>query len=141
MVSEDKYKNKVSEYVHKAKSLIKNPSLIEAKIEEAWQKSKDLDPHLRDLMENIETFVEIIRAYFNGTYRDLDQRTILFLVAGILYFINPFDIIPDFLPLIGFTDDAAVLIFILSKIKGEIEKYKSWKLKQEIELYESESEI
>ncbi len=141
MNGESKFKNSVSKYVEKAKSIVANPSLIEDKIETAWEKAKKLDPGLRELMENVETFIEIIKAYYKGSYRDVEQKTILFLLAGILYFINPFDIIPDFLPLIGFTDDAAVLIFILGKVKNEIDKFNSWKINQEIEIYESESEI
>ncbi|QNL21921.1 DUF1232 domain-containing protein [Hyphobacterium sp. CCMP332] len=141
MDSESKLKNSVSKYVEKAKSIVANRSLIENKIDAAWEKAKNLDPGLRDLMENVETFIQIIKAYVNGTYRDVEQKTIIFLIAGILYFINPFDIIPDFLPLIGFTDDAAVLIFILGKVKNEIDKFNSWKINQEIEIYESESEI
>ncbi|MEQ8360755.1 MAG: YkvA family protein [Cytophagales bacterium] len=141
MDGENKFKNSVSKYVEKAKSIVANRSLLENKIDTAWEKAKNLDPGLRDLMENVETFIQIIKAYINGTYKDVDQKTIIFLIAGILYFINPFDIIPDFLPLIGFADDAAVLIFILGKVKNEIDKFNSWKINQEIEIYESESEI
>lgn len=139
MQTEEKYKNKISKYVHKAKSMIGSPLLIQSKIDEAWEKGKNLDPHLRDLMENLEVFIDIIKDYFSGKYREVDQKTIVFLLAGILYFINPLDVIPDILPLIGFTDDAAVLVFILGRVKGEIEKYKLWKLNQKIEVYESES--
>ena len=137
MSRNDKYSEKVSEYAEKAKSIFGDSGKIEKKLEEAWSKAKSLDPRLKELMDNIETFVEIIKAYINGTYRDIDQKTIIFLIAGILYFINPLDIIPDFLPLIGFTDDAAVLVFILSKVKGEIDRYKQWKSGEIISVSES----
>lgn len=137
MSRKETYSRKVSEYAEKAKSVFRDSSKVEKKLEEAWNKAKSLDPRLKDLLENVETFIEIVRAYINGTYRDIDQKTIIFLIAGILYFINPFDVIPDILPIIGFTDDAAVLLFILSKVKGEIDKYLEWKKGESIQVYES----
>jgi uncharacterized membrane protein YkvA (DUF1232 family) len=46
-------------------------------------------------------------------YCALDRQTPLAVRAALwgalAYFIMPFDVIPDYLPLIGYTDDAAVL--------------------------------
>ena len=38
-----------------------------------------------------------------------DRKVKLTLVAALAYFVMPFDIIPDILPIMGFTDDAAVI--------------------------------
>jgi len=40
--------------------------------------------------------------------------------------VTPLDIIPDFLPLIGFADDLSVLIAIYNSIKHEVEEFRSW---------------
>ena len=42
------------------------------------------------------------------------------IIAALGYFILPFDLLPDLLPIIGFTDDLSVLLFALSIVKGEI---------------------
>jgi uncharacterized membrane protein YkvA (DUF1232 family) len=47
--------------------------------------------------------------------------------GGLLYFILPADLIPDFLPLIGYLDDLAVLTTIMNSLKGEINQYRDWK--------------
>jgi uncharacterized membrane protein YkvA (DUF1232 family) len=36
------------------------------------------------------------------------KKTIILVLAGVLYFFNPFDIIPDYILYIGFIDDIAV---------------------------------
>jgi uncharacterized membrane protein YkvA (DUF1232 family) len=50
---------------------------------------------------------------FAAYYCALDRQTPLAVRAALwgalAYFIMPFDVIPDYLPLIGYTDDAAVL--------------------------------
>jgi len=49
------------------------------------------------------------------------------LVAGILYFLSPFDAIPDLLGVLGFTDDAVVLAFVFNSIRDELDRYIIWK--------------
>ena len=52
------------------------------------------------------------------------------VVAALLYFLSPLDVIPDFLGAVGFTDDAAVVLFVLSAIKNEINIYRDWRSKK-----------
>ena len=68
---------------------------------------------------------------FSGTgamaiYTDVPAHTILLVVAALLYFLSPLDTIPDFFGAIGFTDDAAVVLFVLNAIKNEISHYRDW---------------
>src|SRR5262249_9479612 len=42
------------------------------------------------------------------------------LVGALAYFVLPFDAIPDMLPLVGFTDDAAVLLSALRMVAGHV---------------------
>jgi uncharacterized membrane protein YkvA (DUF1232 family) len=44
----------------------------------------------------------------------------MILLGAIAYFVLPFDGIADFLPLIGFTDDAAILMAAISQVAGSI---------------------
>ena len=45
------------------------------------------------------------------------------IVGALGYFILPIDIIADFLPLVGFTDDAAVILFVLKMLYGKIDDW------------------
>ena len=42
------------------------------------------------------------------------------LIGALAYFVMPFDLRPDFLPLIGFGDDAAVLLAALRMVAGHV---------------------
>lgn len=50
----------------------------------------------------------------------VDIKSKLTIVAGLGYFIFPFDLIPDLLPVIGFTDDLSVLTITLSIVRGKV---------------------
>ena len=53
--------------------------------------------------------------------------TLIYLIAAILYFLNPLDVIPDMILALGFLDDFTVISFVYGKIAEEIEKYREWK--------------
>jgi len=53
------------------------------------------------------------------------------VVAAILYFVVPFDAVPDFLFGWGLVDDAAVLSFVVAQIAGELDAFAEWQRAQE----------
>ena len=49
------------------------------------------------------------------------------IAGGLLYFIIPTDLIPDFIPFVGLLDDIALLTTIIRSMQGELQKYRNWK--------------
>lgn len=72
------------------------------------------------------TLGRLLRAYAQGEYRTIPWKSLLLVVAAILYFINPIDVIPDLLPIIGLTDDFAILFMVYKSVGSDIEKFISW---------------
>lgn len=80
----------------------------------------------------------MLKDYRKGIYSDVPWFTIAAIAFGLLYILNPFDIIPDFIPGIGYVDDFAVLTFSLRFIETDIHKYLDWKLAEGDDEYEEE---
>ena len=72
----------------------------------------------------------LIKAYALGQYREVPWKTILLIVAAIIYFVNPLDLVPDIIPLSGLTDDFAVLVWVYNTVSNEIEKFLVWEKSQ-----------
>jgi uncharacterized membrane protein YkvA (DUF1232 family) len=72
------------------------------------------------------TLGRLAKAYALGHYRDIPWKTMLVLLAAVIYFINPFDLLPDVIPVAGLTDDFAVLIWVYNSMGTEIEKFQAW---------------
>jgi uncharacterized membrane protein YkvA (DUF1232 family) len=67
----------------------------------------------------------MIHAHRSGAFK-ISSKTLGLIVLGLVYFVMPFDIIPDFLPLIGFADDLSVVIAIFNSIKHEVDEFLVW---------------
>jgi uncharacterized membrane protein YkvA (DUF1232 family) len=76
--------------------------------------------------ERFFTLGRLLRAYAQGEYREIPWKSLLLIVAAILYFINPIDLIPDLLPLVGLTDDVGVLFLVYKSIGSDIDKFLEW---------------
>jgi len=79
------------------------------------------------VLKQISLSLQMLRDYKLKTYTNIPWRTIALIAAAILYFINPFDIIPDFLPVLGFTDDAVAFAAIFKSAQTDLMDYCTWK--------------
>lgn len=71
----------------------------------------------------IVLFSQMIKAYVQGTYRKLPAIALAKIAAVLIYFISPFDFIPDVLPIIGFTDDLALVLWVGKSIRNELDEF------------------
>lgn len=63
---------------------------------------------------------DLVAAFYCATDATTPNRVKLILLGAIAYFIMPTDAIADFLPLLGFADDAAVLAAAITQVAGSI---------------------
>jgi uncharacterized membrane protein YkvA (DUF1232 family) len=84
------------------------------------------------IKDKISVLGRLIRAYALGHYRAIPWKTILIIIATIIYFINPIDLLPDFLPVTGLTDDFGVLLWVYNSVSLEINKFLTWEKSQVI---------
>ncbi|MDI5991929.1 YkvA family protein [Pseudomonas sp. MDMC216] len=82
------------------------------------------------LKEDLQLLRALSLAWFKGEYRQISSQALLMVVAALLYFITPFDAIPDWLVGVGFVDDLAVLAWIMRTWHGELEAFRAWRDKQ-----------
>ena len=85
---------------------------------------------IQNFKDDLQTLISLLRDWHRGVYTNVPTKTILLIVAALLYFLSPLDTIPDFLGPMGFTDDAAVILFVFSSIKNELSHYRDWRSKK-----------
>ncbi len=82
---------------------------------------------LKRFIEDAKLLLAMIKDYWGKRYRQVPFGTIGAIAFTLIYVLNPFDIVPDVLPIIGEIDDAAVFTACLMLIEGDLRKYKDWK--------------
>lgn len=100
------------------------------KEEELKNKLKE-SSHLERFTTDVSLFLSLIKDYYQGNYRKIPYKSISSIVVGLVYVLNPIDIIPDFIPVIGYIDDALVIAFCLKMVEKDLREYEAWKDQQE----------
>ena len=120
----DKYKNEAEE-------LLKNHDALQLKLKEAERKLSKI-PLVGDDLQNFVIMLDMLRAYVKGEYKKIPTTTLISITIAVAYVASPIDLIPDWIPLAGFLDDAAVikLAFSLGAEK-DIRKYEEWRKSHE----------
>ncbi|TBW27477.1 YkvA family protein [Gramella sp. KN1008] len=86
---------------------------------------------LRKYAELGKVMYGMLKDYRKGVYTQVPWFTIATIAFSFLYILNPLDIIPDFIPGLGYIDDFAVLTFGLRFIESDLHNYLDWKLENE----------
>ena len=129
------FKTKSTEILEKAKKLFgkqadliaSQPKKLSALMGKVGAKIGRMasDPRIAQLLEPLAIFVRMLKANYSGAYK-ISAGTIGFIVLGLVYFVSPIDIIPDFLGVLGFADDVSVVLAIFAKLKDEVADFLEW---------------
>lgn len=111
----------------KASVLINDKEKAKEKIDEAFKKANANKADLQSVWVQFELLLSLVKDYFNGTYKDIPKNSIIAITAGILYFLSPVDLIPDFLLGFGLIDDVFIIGLVIKQVTKDLIKYKSWK--------------
>lgn len=78
------------------------------------------------LLDKVTMLSRMVKAYFTGEYKIIPWGSIVKIIAVLIYFISPIDVIPDILPFIGLTDDLALTMWLFSSLKEDLENFEVW---------------
>lgn len=124
-------KRLVSATIERPAKLLDLANLAQKKA--AKQAAKNAETKITEILEPIRASYRLIRTYANGTYREISFESFGLIVAAIIYFVMPIDALPDFIAGLGFTDDAAVLMWTFNRVSNELQSFLRWEAAQKNE--------
>ncbi|MFV0247098.1 MAG: YkvA family protein [Mycoplasmatales bacterium] len=95
---------------------------------------------LADIKEELINYKEYILATLSATYNGNFLYTFYMLVC-VLYLVSPLDVVTDYIPIIGFIDDIALLSIISKIVQDEINVFKVAQMTTNIEEFELNKDI
>lgn len=126
----DKLTNDVEEMVFNTFSSFQENEYSELDFDDVERKKTVLDKKsvsgpLKKSRRKISLLYDMVKENFAGNF-SISAINVSIIIGTLLYIISPVDIIPDFIPVMGLTDDAAILTACLATLKKEIKRYQEW---------------
>ena len=113
-------------YLPRAKRIVSDPERMEKLAKESFSILKG-EGKLAEVRREGLLLWKMAKDTLTGRYRGLKKRNLFLIVAGLMYLVNPMDLVPDFLFTIGFADDVGVLMYVFKKLDQEIKAYEAWR--------------
>lgn len=122
----DKAENFLDTSLRKAEEFIRDEDKLETLLEQLEKKLKAV-PVAGGALSYIPALISLVRSFVRREYRKVPVATLLAIVATLLYWLAPMDVLMDIIPGIGFMDDAAVIAGALSMVKKDLNEYMMWR--------------
>jgi len=84
-------------------------------------------PKIREMPALIRSSPAMFRDLLKGRYRQPPFGTLIGTVLSVVYLINPLDLVPDVLPILGIVDDGLMFGLFLALLSRDVKKYVLWK--------------
>lgn len=111
----------------KASVILKDKTKAGDTIKEALGKAVTNKGDLEGVWAKMLLLFAVAKDYVNGDYTEIPKRSIIAILGGLIYFLSPIDVVPDFVPVLGFIDDVFVLNLVYKQVIKDLEKYRVWK--------------
>jgi uncharacterized membrane protein YkvA (DUF1232 family) len=95
-------------------------------LEEAQRKAERRRGVFGSLWEDFTTALRLLRSWRRRRYTNVPWRTVVALLGALIYFVNPLDVVPDALPIVGYLDDATIVAWVLHSVRGDLRRFRRW---------------
>lgn len=106
-------------------------AMTEADLDKVAGKKEKVFSLLKKVGEHAEDFKlcwALLMDYKAGRYKTVPWKLIAGIIFAFIYLLSPLDVIPDVIPVLGFTDDVSVFGLVLAGFAKEIQDYKNWRI-------------
>lgn len=81
----------------------------------------------KDMFDDLVLFKDMVSAHLHGHY-SLPKSRLVLIVAALIYVVNPIDVIPDTIPILGYVDDIMIFNYIKKMLLKELAEFRSWRI-------------
>ena len=120
-----KIKKQLDKLKIKAEKMANNKGQLEDLLSKAKSKFSENAGKFSGVKNDIKDFMLVISTLIKEGSVNIPWRSLILIIAALIYFLNPFDVLPDFITGLGFVDDLALLNFVVTIVKSDIEKFKN----------------
>lgn len=110
-----------------AESYAKDPERLRKLLSDAREKINHIPRGpFAETWPYLMAMIRLIAAHHQDEYRDVSAQNLLVIVASLIYFVSPCDVIPDSVPIIGNIDDAMVVRLAMKSVGADLDTFMAW---------------
>lgn len=109
-----------------AERIISSDTKVSRLLDEVFLKIGESSELFYKTQDNVIALTRMLNAWVKGDYKNISTKSVIAVAAALIYFVNPLDIVPDFIPVIGQLDDILVLVYLIRMLNKEIERFMAW---------------
>lgn len=110
-----------------AEVVMRDPTRLRRLVEDAVGKISIIPRGpFADTWPYLMAMIRVLRDFHRAEYRDINEQNLRSIIAAILYFVSPFDVIPDWVPVLGHIDDAFVISLALRTVRSDLDTFMAW---------------
>lgn len=91
------------------------------------QTLSDIPEEMHKVARQTRLVIEFVDDFRSGRYREMPWWAMAVAASAMLYTINPADVVPNFLPLVGTMDDLVVVAVAVRLLQNELKRYCEFK--------------
>lgn len=110
----------------KASAFLEDGGKMDQLLEQVENKLETV-PKAGAYLADVPRMIALLKDYIQKDYTEVPKKSLIFIVAALLYLVNPKDIIPDKYLGVGLIDDAAVIAACIAFTKSDLAAYDAWK--------------
>ena len=130
-VTAEQIEGQAAKYRSKASAYRNDPKKTEKLLKDAEAKARKNPGPISGRLQELATLMRLIRAYMRKDYRDVPWETVALAIGAVVYFVSPIDLIPDFIPVAGYVDDAALIGFVIASAANDLHNFREWEAEQQ----------
>lgn len=116
----------IDQLIKKAESIANNNAIASKIIDKAFEKVGQTSSRFVEMQQQSMAILRLLKAWYAREYTEVSTKSVVSLLASAIYIVNPIDIFPDVIPIIGRIDDKIVFGFFIKKLNDEIQKFMAW---------------
>ena len=124
---------KIFDTIYKqAERVITSGTSLSKLLDEVFLKIGESSELFYKIQDSVIALTRMTNAWWKGDYKNISTKSMIAVVAALIYFVNPLDLIPDFIPIIGQIDDILILGYLIKTLNKEIERFMAWERENDL---------
>ncbi len=125
----------VQQAKRKAEVYVRDPEkvkkLLTAVVEKTKERKNNIGP-LVEVWEHLKALSRLVNAFVHKEYKEVPWQSLVLSSTALLYFVTPSDLLPDFIPVVGYVDDATIIAIVVNAIKADLDKFLEWEAEKSV---------